>query len=169
MHAKVVTGVFAYVDDTLKAIEEIKKLGHKYTVYSPCPNPEIEYVSTPAKSPVRFVTGIGAFSGCVAGFTLGIWTSLDYPLRTSAKDIVSPPAFVIAGYEWTILWGAIATLFAMFYFGRFPTIFRAPGYDPRFSQTKFGIVVGCDSRDVDTISEKLSLSGAEEVKVSEGL
>lgn len=166
---KLVTGVFSYLDDTLNAIEQAKQLGFNYTVYSPCPNPEIEEVSTPAKSPVRFVTGAGALCGCISGFSLAILASLDYPLRTSAKDIVSPPAFVVCGYEWTILFGAISTLFAMFFFGRFPTIFRSPGYDPRFSQDKFGVVVGCDLNDVETVKEKLAASGAEEVNVSEGL
>lgn len=166
---KLVVGVFSYIDDTLKAIEKAKQLGFDYIVYSPCPNPEIEYASTPAKSPVRFITAIGAFTGLCSGFTLAIWTSLDYPLRTSAKDIVSPPAFVVAGYEWTILFGAIFTLLAMFCFGRFPTIFRSPGYDPRFSQTKFGVVVGCESADIETVKGHLTESGAEEVNVSEGL
>lgn len=166
---KVVTAVYSYVDDTIKGIEQIKSLGLDYKVYSPCPTPEIEEVSTPDKSPVRFFTGVGAVTGCISGFALAILCSLDYPLRVSAKDIVSPPAFVVAGYEWTILFGAIATLFGMFYLGRFPTIFRTPGYDPRFSQTKFGIVVGCDAKDIDVIKEKMSACGAEEVFVSEGL
>jgi hypothetical protein len=165
----VVTGVFSYIDDLLKVIEEAKQAGWEYTVYAPCPNHEIEEAASPAKSPVRFVTFTGAFIGLCSGFGLAVWTSLDYPMRTSAKDIVSPPGFVVAGYEWTILFGALSTLMAMFFFGRFPTIFRSPGYDKRFSQTKFGIVVGCDSSEVEKIGSKLSSSGAEEVKVSEGL
>ena len=166
---KVVTGVYTYVDDTINGIEQAKLLGFDFKVYSPCPTPEIEEVSTPAKSPVRFVTGMGALTGCISGFALAILCSMDYPLRVSAKDIVAPPSFVVCGYEWTILFGAISTLFAMFFFGRFPTVFRSPGYDPRFSQTKFGLVVSCDSKDIDTIKEKLTASGAEEVNVSEGL
>lgn len=166
---KLVVGVFAYLDDTLKAIEKAKALGLDYTVYSPCPNLEIEYVSTPPKSPVRFVTGFGALCGCICGFTLAIWTSLDFPLRVGAKNIVSPPAYVVAGYEWTILFGGISTLLAMFFFGRFPNIFRSPGYDPRFSQTKFGVAVGCDSKDINMVIEHLTESGAEEVNVREGL
>lgn len=167
--SKVVTGVFSYVDDTIKAIEETKRAGFEFVVYSPCPNPDLEEVSTPPKSPVRFVTGAGALLGCISGFTLATWTSMDYPLRTSAKNIVTPPAFVIVGYEWTILFGAISTLIAMFIFGRFPTIFRSIGYDPRFSQDKFGLVVGCESKDVDSIRQSMTASGAEEVKVGEAL
>ena len=165
----VVTGVYTYIDDLLNTIEVAKQSGWDYTVYSPCPNHEIEEVSTPAKSPVRFVTFTGAFTGLCCGFGLAVWTSMDYPLRTSAKDIVAPPSFVVCGYEWTILFGAIFTLFAMFFFGRFPTIFRAPGYDRRFSQTKFGIVVGCDSGEVEQIKQKMNANGADEVNVDEGL
>lgn len=169
MSTKVVVGVFSFVDDTLKAIDAIKQSGYTYKVYTPVPDPDIWEATVPAKSPVRFVTGVGALSGLVAGFALAIWTSLDWPMRTSAKTIASIPAFVVVGYEWTILWGAMFTLGAMFFFCRFPTIFRQPGYDGRFSGDKYGVVVDATPDVVESIKEKLHKSGAEEVHVTEAL
>lgn len=166
---KAVVGVFGYLDDTLAAIKKVKELDLDYRVYSPVPRHEIEEATMPQKSPVRFITGTGAALGLTFGFALAILCSLDYPLRVSAKDVVSVPAFVVIGYECTILFGAIFTLMALMHFCRIPDIFRKVGYDNRFSYDKFGVVVGCMSAEVDKVSERLRQAGAEEVEVKDGL
>lgn len=162
-------GVFSYVDDVLKAIRKAKDAQLDYKVYSPVPNHDIEHETMPQKSPVRFITGLGAVSGLAGGFFLAIWCSMDYPLRVSAKDIVSIPGFVVIGYECTILLGGIFTLLGLFHFCRLPNIFRKVGYDPRFSDDKFGVVVGCDKSEVDRVTAALTEAGAEEVEVRDGL
>lgn len=166
---KVVTGVFSYLDDTLDAIHHAQADGRDFQVYSPVPVHEISEAASPARSPIALITGTGALTGLTFGFALCILCNLDWPLRVSAKDIVSIPAFVPVGYECTILFGAIFTLLALLHFCRIPDIFRAAGYDPRFSQDKFGIVIGCNSNEVDEIKQKLLACGAEEVKEGEGL
>ena len=67
------------------------------------------------------------------------------------------------------MFGAIFTLIALLHFCRIPDIFRKVGYDPRFSDDRFGVVVGCESPDVDQVKKRLLDSGAEEVLVREGL
>lgn len=166
---KVVVGVFTFLDDTLKAIKTVKESNLDYRVYSPVPRHEIEEATMPKKSPVRFFTLIGGMTGLTFGYSLAIWTSLDYPMRVSAKDVVSPPGFFPVGYECTILFGALCTLFALLYFCKIPDLMRKVGFDPRFSLDKFGVVVGCDGREVDRIKAKLVASGAEEVQVRDGL
>lgn len=166
---KVVVGVFTYLDDTVKAIKKVKEAELDYRVYSPVPHHELEEITYPGKSPVRFITAIGAISGLIGGFALAIWTSLDYPLRVSAKDVVSPPGFFVIGYECTILLGGIFTLLALLHFCRLPDVLRKIGFDPRFSLDKFGVVVGCEKRDIDDITRKLLECGADEVEVREGL
>jgi hypothetical protein len=167
--SKVVVGVFSYLDDVMKAVRAAKREGLDYRVYSPVPNHDLEELTYPEKSPVRLVTATGAVTGLIAGFALAILCSMDYPLRVSAKDIISPPGFVVIGYECTILFGAIATLMAMFHFCRIPDIFRKVGYDPRFSQDKFGVVVGCEAAQTDQVAGALRECGAEEVEVRYGL
>lgn len=166
---KAVVGVFGYLDDVIKAVEQVKSAQYDFRVYSPVPNHDLEAVTYPQKSPVRFFTGAGAVAGLVFGFGIAIWMSLDWPLRTSAKDIASIPAFVVIGYECTILFGAIFTLMAMFHFCRIPDVLKKVGYDPRFTDDKFGVVVGCDPRDVEQVSAQLREAGAEEVEVRETL
>ena len=166
---KAVVGVFTYFDDMIKAVKKVKEENLDYRVYSPVPNHELEEVTMPEKSPVRFVTATGALTGLIGGFSLAILCSMDYPLRVSAKDIVSVPGFVVIGYECTILLGGIFTLLALLHFCRIPDLFRKAGYDPRFSQDKFGVVVGCDKDDIDKVKSVLSGSGADEVQVRDGL
>ena len=166
---KAVVGVFTYLDDALGAVEYAKSTGLDYKVYSPTYVPTLTEAVDKKRSWVPTISLIGAVFGLTAGFTLAIWTSLDWPMRVSAKNIVSIPGFVVVGYEWTILWGAIFTLNALLFFCGIPNPFRKVGYDPRFSDDKFGVVIGCDPERVDEISEKISGTGADEVLVKEGL
>jgi hypothetical protein len=166
---KAVVGVFSYVDDAIKAIRRFQADKREITVYSPVPNHELEELVIPGKSPVRFVTLTGALAGLTGGFALCIWCAMDYPMRVSAKDVVSIPGFVVIGYECTILLGGIFTMLALLHFCRIPDIFRKVGYDPRFSDDKFGVVVGCDRDDLDQVQSVLTDAGAEEVQVRDGL
>jgi hypothetical protein len=166
---KAVVGVFSYLDDTIDAIKKVQAAKLDYRVYSPFANHEIEEATSHTKSNVRRVSLVGAVTGLCAGFALAIMCSLDWPMRVSAKDIISIPGFVVIGYECTILFGAVATLLAMFHFCRIPDILRKVGYDPRFTNDKFGVVVGCESAQVDEVMAQLKSAGAEEVEVRDGM
>lgn len=166
---KTVVGVFTYHDDAIKAIKAAKEAQLDFRVYSPVPTHEILEHTMPPKSPVRMFTLGGGLIGCTFGFALAILCALDWPLRVSAKDIVSVPGFVVIGYECTILFGAIATLLGIFVLCRLPDLFKSSGHDPRFTGSKFGVVVHCGRDDVDQVKGKLMAAGADEVNVEEGL
>jgi len=167
--SKIVVGVFTFVDDIVNAIKEVKGASLDYRVYGPVPQHDIEHATYDGKSSVRFFTSIGALTGLAAGFTLATWTALDYPLRVSAKEVASIPGFVVVGYECTILFGGLATLLGLFHLCKIPWLFRRAGYDPRFSNDKFGLVVGCSANDAERIGETLKKAGADEVEVRDGL
>lgn len=166
---KAVTGVFTYHDDVLRAIGAAKEKNLDFEVYSPVPTAGILEATMPPKSPSRIFSLIGALLGFVAGWALPILCSLDWPIRVSAKDIVSLPAFFVIGYECTILFGAIFTLLSIVVLCRVPDVFRQVGYDPRFSGDKFGVVVGCDTNALDTVRDMLQGAGADEVQVRDSL
>lgn len=166
---KAVVGIFTYLDDTMSAVKLAQKENRDFRVYSPVRNHDLEDLAAPGKSPVRFVTMTGAVIGVISGFALAILCSMDWPMRVSAKDVVSIPGFVVIGYECTILIGAICTLLAMLHFCRLPDILRKVGYDPRFSDDKFGVVVACGSRDVDGVASMMRNAGADEVEVRDAL
>ncbi|PYO44519.1 MAG: hypothetical protein DMD33_02800 [Gemmatimonadetes bacterium] len=77
--------------------------------------------------------------------------------------IVSIPPFVIIAFELTILFGALSGLVGFFVHGGFPRLAPLPGYDPRFSGDRFGVLVDCRGADRAQIEAALRQAGATEV------
>ncbi len=160
-----VVGVFGQLDATVAAIRTLKAKGFANTrVYSPVPRPELAEALEKRESPVRLFTLFGALSGTAFGFFYAIGTSLDWPLVTGGKPIISWPPFIVIGFETTILIGALVTVLGMFIFAGLPKLGRAPGYDPRFSDDKFGVVAFGGPAQLVEAREIFGQCGAEEVK-----
>ena len=116
------------------------------------------------RSPVRMFTLLGGLTGCLGAFLFTSWMSVDYPLRTSAKQLISIPAFVVIAFECTILLGAIFTLLSMFGFSRVPNIAPSYGHRPEFSEGRFGLSVRVAESDMEAVKLELQSCGAEEVE-----
>lgn len=135
-------GVFGEVDAAVKAIEDLRAAGMSdLETYSPLPQHELEHALHRPQSPVRVFTLVGGLTGAAAGFALAIWTSLDWPLITGGKPIVSLPPFVVIAFELTILFGALSTVVGMLYNARLGPPRKDLAYDPAFSAGKFGVLV----------------------------
>jgi Protein of unknown function (DUF3341) len=164
---EMVVGVFAHVDTTVKALETLKARGYEdLEVYTPAPIHEIEDVMERARpvSRVRLFTLIGGLTGTVSGFTLTIWSAMQWGLVTGGKPVASIPPFVVIAFELTILFGGLATALGMALLGRLPKFRPSPGYDPRFSNDRFGVAVRCAPGGGGAASEILRAAGAEEVR-----
>ncbi|MBI2158889.1 MAG: DUF3341 domain-containing protein [Candidatus Rokubacteria bacterium] len=162
-----VLGVFAYVDTTVRALEELRAKGyHDLTVYTPVPVHEIEDVLERDRpvSRVRLFTLIGGLTGTVSGFLLTIWSALVWGLTTGGKPVVSIPPFVVIAFELTILFGGLATLIGMVVLGRLPRLTPSPTFDPRFTNDRFGVAVHCATGRGGSVREILRGAGAEEVR-----
>jgi hypothetical protein len=162
-----VVGVFAHVDTTVKALEELRSKGyHDLEVYTPAPIHEIEDVMERDRpvSRVRLFTLIGGLTGTASGFILTIWSALQWGLVTGGKPIASIPPFVVIAFELTILFGGLSTVLGMVLLGRLPRLRPTPAYDPRFSNDRFGVAVRCASGRGASVSEILRGAGAEEVR-----
>ena len=163
-----VIGHFKFVDDTMSAIKRLQEKGlETIELYSPVPNHELEdqlYIKR-RRSPVRIFTLLGALTGCFGAFLMTIWMSVDWPLRTSAKTVISIPAFVVIGFECTILIGAIVTLLGMLHHSRIPNLFPTPGFRPNFTQGTFGLTVRVSKEQADAIKDEFKKIGAAEVEV----
>lgn len=163
-----VLGVFAHLDATTDAIRRLKQEGYELTVYSPTPRHEIEEALDRPESPVRIFTLMGAFTGTAAGAALAIWSSLDWPLITGGKEIVSLPAFSVIMFEVTILLGALSTVAGLFLAARLPRIGRPEAlYHPSFSAGNFGVFAHTSPEEFDTARTIMTESGSEEVLVDE--
>jgi hypothetical protein len=160
-----VVGVFGHLDAAVAAIQVLKAKGFaNYRVYSPAPRPELADALAKKESPVRVFTLFGALAGAAFGFFYAIATSLDWPLLTGGKPIVSWPPFIVIGFETTILIGSLVTVAGMFILAGLPKLGRAPGYDPRFSADKIGIVAFGGPAKLAEAREIFGANGAEEVK-----
>jgi molybdopterin-containing oxidoreductase family membrane subunit len=156
-----VLGVFAHVDTTVRALEDLKAKGyHDLTVYMPVPVHQIEDVIERDRpvSKVRLFTLIGGLTGTVSGFSL-VWG-----LTVGGKDPVSVPPYVVIAFEMTILFGGIATLIGMVVLGRLPRLTPSPTFDPRFTNDRFGVAVHCAPDRGGSVREILRGAGAEEVR-----
>ncbi len=161
-----VVGVFSSLDGMLLALRELKAKGYaNLRVYSPVPHHEIEDALEKPVSPVRLFTLVGGLTGCSLGFAYAISTSFDWDLITGGKPILSLPPFIVIGFECTILIGALVTVLGMFINARLPKLGgRAPGYDARFSNDKFGVVAFGGPQQVSVAEGILKAAGAEEVR-----
>jgi len=163
------TGVLAtyeHVDTTIDAIRALKKDGRKdMTVITPVPNHDIADELSDTPSPVRLCTFVGGLMGGILGFSLCAFTSLDWPLITNGKEILSIPPFMVITFECTVLIGGLTNLVAMLFFAGLPDMSVEEGFDPRFMEDRFGIWVPCGREDAEAVAGTLRAHGAEEVRV----
>ena len=158
--------VFDLPSDVAAAVTQLRARGHdEITTYSPAPFPEVEAAENPNPSGVRAFTLVGGVTGLVLGFALQIWMSLDWPIKIGGKAYASIPAYVIIGFELTILLGGLATLLGLRIVGRLVPKRLDKAYDKRFSAEEFGVAVQCAERDVTEIDALLRSHAAKEVNV----
>ena len=159
-----VLGVFTELDATVEAIEKLRAAGLKrITAFSPMPSHDIEHALHAPESPVRLFTLVGGLTGTATGFLLPTWTSLDWPLITGGKPILSVPPMVVIAFELTILFGALSTVAGLFINARLPRQRANVVYDPSFSAGNFGVFVAANGRSDEAI-RLMQEAGALEVK-----
>jgi len=132
---------YEYLDSTVNAIRRLRKAKFAVKAYSPYPEHHIEDALGYGQSPVRVWTLVGALTGTAAGFGISIFTSVDWPLVVGGKPIVSIPAFVVIGFELTVLFGALSTVIGLFVLSRMPNLRPPVIYDPEFTAGRYGVYV----------------------------
>ncbi|MFW6206798.1 MAG: DUF3341 domain-containing protein, partial [Gemmatimonadota bacterium] len=135
-----VLAVFDHLDATVDAVKELRDEGFRdVQTFAPYPDHHIEKALGYGPSPVRVYTLVGALTGTATGFAFTTWTSMDWPLVTGGKPIVSIPAYVVIAFELTILFGALAAVIGLFVQARLPSTRPMVIYDPNFSEGKYGV------------------------------
>jgi len=161
-----ILAIFRYLDDLTEAMEKANKRGDfdGHEVFSPTSYHEIEHAGDFGDSGVRWFTLTGALTGTVVGFSLALLTDWDWPLVVGGKTagLASLPAYVILGFEWTILLGGIATVLGMLVMGRLPNPTQRI-LDTRFTNDRFGIFVPNAALEGEQ-AKILKQCGAEEVR-----
>jgi len=164
-----VLAIYRYLDDTCDAITKVRSREDckGYDVYSPTSYHEIEHACGFGSSPVKWFTLCGAMTGTISGFALALCMDYDWPIVVGGKTagIYSLPAYVVLGFELTILFGGIMTIAGMLVMGKLPNPTQRI-FDERFTDDRFGIFipnVALDGVQADLLKE----CGAEELKLIE--
>ncbi len=156
---------FDYLDSTLNAIRGLRQQRiRQFTVYSPLPEHHLESAMGYGQSPVRVFALVGGLTGAAAGFAFTIFTSMDWPLVTGGKPIVSIPAYVVIAFEMTILFGALSTVIGLFLLSRLPRLKPLLVYDPGFTAGRFGIYVEASPEKIERARRILEEHGPAELR-----
>jgi len=160
---------YEYLDSAVDAIHELRKKGFEdITAYAPFPEHHIEAAMGYGQSPVRVWTLVGGLTGTATGFAFTAWTSMDWPLITGGKPILSIPAYVVIAFELTILFGALATVIGLFINARMPQLKPNVVYDPDFSSGRFGIYVAASEAQLDEVRSILEKQEPAELREDRG-
>ena len=164
-----ILGIYTYVDVLVDAIKKLRAEGFEnLRVFSPVPNHEIEDALDTGKEPskIKYFTFCGAILGALVGVCFTVLTSIDWPIVTSAKPIVSIPPYMIIIFECMILIGGLSTFLGLIINSRLRKDTSPELYDERFSDNKFGILVNCNPDDLEKIENILRDFGTDEVQVN---
>ncbi|MBI4596228.1 MAG: DUF3341 domain-containing protein [Candidatus Tectomicrobia bacterium] len=160
---KELVGTFKHLDALLESIRKLRQMGHEdFIVLSPMPHHDITQALGRKISPIRFFTLVGALVGCASGFALAAFSALKWGLIAGGKPVISIPPFVVIAFEATVLLSALATVFGLLVTARLPRL-AGPGFDPRFSQDHFGIVVRCSEKQLSSFRNMFNSAGAVEI------
>ncbi|MHB8381271.1 MAG: DUF3341 domain-containing protein [Acidobacteriaceae bacterium] len=162
-----IIGSFADEHLCARGIVDLREAAVKdFHVFSPIPSHRIEHAMDKPKSWVRLFVLIGGITGVITALALTIGTSWEWNLVSGGKPIISWPPFIIICFELMILLGGISAVTAFIAFAGLPMFESASGYNSRFGEDRFGVVVKCDAADgaqLDKVESILRNAGAEEV------
>jgi len=163
-----VMAIFSSHEHFLKSVKKVYEAGyHVVEAFSPLKIKEVSDILHKPKSPVRIWTLIGAILGIVSGYTLAIATANTNKLIVGGKPPTAPIPYTIVGFEMLILFGTLATLIGLLYHSRLYKKRIHPYYDPRFSKDKYGILIACESNELNDLREVVLSENAEEFNVRE--
>jgi molybdopterin-containing oxidoreductase family membrane subunit len=164
-HDPALLGIFPYLDDLLSALRQVKKEGFKiFTVFSPIHFSEIQEILGHKPSTVRYFCLAGGILGGMSLVGLAVYAHLSFRLVTGGKPVLAWIPFVVVFFEGTILLAVIFAVAAWILKGRLPRVRSNPAYDPRFSEDRFGILVGYQGEEREAILNLLRNAGAEEIR-----
>ncbi len=108
--------------DKLRGLIEQKIPLKNIKTLSPYPVHKAEELMDSKPSGVRGFALFGAIFGLTAGFAFTIYTVKAWHLMSSAKPLVSIPAFLIIAFALTILFGALSSFAGFLLAARLPAI-----------------------------------------------
>jgi len=157
-----VLGLFRDEDTTASAIKALGESPWELDrVHSPFPSQKILDSLKLKTSRVGYFTLIGGIVGFLTGFSLAIFTALQWNFVVSGKPVLAWIPFVIVGFEFTILFSVIGNVLGLLTQCRLPDFEGLKQYDPRCSGDCFGVVVACAEGEQQDLTEFFEKQGGE--------
>jgi hypothetical protein len=162
-----IAGIFLDEDTVVAAARKVRESGFtKFDAISPYPIHAMEEACGIKRSAIPYVTFATGVIGLLSGLALTYYTSVvDWAVNVGGKPMFSLPAFIPIIFELTILFAALSSVGAFFYFCGMPRI-NAPTIDKDLTCHKFAIFIpenesGYNSERVEKMLTEL---GAVEIK-----
>jgi hypothetical protein len=157
-----------YTDDQqlLSGLKKLKEEGIRIAdVLTPFPVHGIDKVLQIKRSRISRVGFVAGAIGGISGFVFQAWTfTRSYPLNIGGKPFLSVPSFIPVVFECTVLFAAIAMVFAYLFRTKLGFGAKHINYDERITDDRFLVLVDIDNNpseaNVGRISDKLSKAGA---------
>lgn len=183
-----ILGLFAYVDDTIEAIHELKSAGFDdLVVFSPIPLHDVEHalehdrekrprglaaaIKAVRKRDIHVLrfTLIGALLGVVGAWILMVGTALAWPIPQGGMPILALPAIGLISYEMGSLGATLGTIAGFLFLTKLPTM-KDEVYDVAVASDKFGVAVkNVDSETVEAVRNIMTDCRAVSVEEKEGV
>ncbi len=172
---KSTTYISAYYEDDgelLAALKQMKKLGMNIAdVFTPFPVHGIDKVLGYRRSYIARVGFIGGAIGAVSGFIFQTWVFTDaYTINYGGKPLFAVPSFIPVTFECTILFAAIAMVFAFLFRSKLGLGADNIIYDEKITDDRFLILMQVDHANekdsIREISQQLKELNAKGIKVN---
>lgn len=108
-------------------------------VRMPYPVEQAEELLIGRPSRMRYFALAGGLGGFGGGFLLALLTSVDWPLVTGGKPIISVPPFLLIGYLMTILFGSLVSFAGFLWLARLPD--PGPLIEDRPFDSRFVLII----------------------------
>jgi hypothetical protein len=140
--------------------------------YTPYPVEEAAEALRFHKTRVPLMCLVGGIMGLITGYGMEVWVNVwGFPLNIRAMPLFSWPAFVIPGYEWTILFAGLSAAFGMIAMNGLPQLyhplFNAPNFADGASTDKFFLCLEAHDPKFSTTETRLFLEKFSPVSVVE--
>lgn len=90
--------------------------------FSPFPIDELAEAIGFSSNSVPLACLIGGIAGCVGGFLMQVYATLDFPLNIGGRPLIPPEAFALITFELTVLGAVTGAVFTMLIANRLPRL-----------------------------------------------
>ncbi len=164
---KLVSGYFLDEKELLGALKRLKeKQVAIKDVFTPFPVHGLDHVLELNKSRLPTVGFLSGTLGAVAAFTFQAWVfTKSYPMNIGGKPFLSIPTFIPIIFETTVLFAALAMVFAFLFRSKLGLGAENKIYDPKITDNHFLILLATE-KDSATEGLKSALQevGAQDIK-----